>query len=461
MQQNQDFEVTSPFIWPMDSRYVKPFPLTWTSEYAYSAAMFELLNILAVEKDYGVKLQSLDFENFTFLGATFSGAAELQELLYAVILEHTAIPVTATTDHHRFGLRIRSFARAKAIIAVRKSIPDVEIDQFSPRQTRLYIFYGQGQSRPAHHIINFYIRQCKRNDLPVGDLAEFQIFMMHFYGAPTSAAFPLTSSDSRDKILPPDNPLVGGARRRGVDQSEYEEFSNQFRQHKIELALEHHNRSYLQNQRRSSVETRVSNFYYDYSQSVTPEDTPSKRKKVKLCRRLSGTSVKKTKVPARPLLEPEPSPPSRRSSRNRRKETQHNPVKVISGGKAVSSRTQSPVNDDTAQEEVPELRSAPRTTTSIPVAIPIAQDVDPVATPVSRRRSSRLNESTDSSSVVQSLTRSESARVWRKFAQSVMRSEQDLTWREHARNFNAAEAESGVKIMTGKTRPKVKKKAKK
>jgi hypothetical protein len=42
-----------------------------------------------------------------------------------------------------------------------------------------------------------------------------------------------------------------------------------------------------------------------------------------------------------------------------------------------------------------------------------------------------------------------------------MRSEQDLTWREHARNFNAAEAESGVKIMTGKTRPKVKKKAKK
>jgi hypothetical protein len=295
--------------------------------------MFELLNILAVAKDYGVKLQSLDLENFTFLGTTLSGAAEIQELFYAVILEHTAIRITATTNHNRFGLRIHSFAREQAVIAVRKSIPDVEIDQFSPRQRRLYIFYGQGQSRPVHHthmaqlvIINFYIRHCKRNDLPVGDLA------------------------------------------------------------------------------------------------------PSKREKVKLCGRLPGTSVKTTKVPARPS-EPEPSPPSRRSSRNKRKETQHNPLKIISGGKAVSSRTQSPVNDDTAQEEVPELRSAPWTTTSIPVAIPIAQEVDLVATPVSRRRSCRLHESTDSSSVVQSLTRSESARVWRKFSQSVMRSEQDLTRR--------------------------------
>jgi hypothetical protein len=54
----------------MDSNYLRPLPLTWTSEYAYSAAMLELLDILAVEHDYGIWLAQADFDNFKVLGMT-------------------------------------------------------------------------------------------------------------------------------------------------------------------------------------------------------------------------------------------------------------------------------------------------------------------------------------------------------------------------------------------------------
>jgi hypothetical protein len=83
-------------------------------------------------------------------------------------------------------------------------------------------------------IINFYIRHCKANDLPVGDTSEFQEFMMQYYGAqpyrPSSPA-PLT-------IFTMNTAIVDEARRRGVETPDHEEFCKQFRDNRIELAME-------------------------------------------------------------------------------------------------------------------------------------------------------------------------------------------------------------------------------
>jgi hypothetical protein len=140
-------------------------------------------------------LTQADFDNFEFLGMIFANAAEFQELLYEIILEHTVGRVTTTIIHNRHGLRMRSYTIERAIRAMRKCIPDVEVDQFSPKQKRLYIFYGRGQLRPPHHthmaqlvIINFYIRHCKQNGIPVGDSVEFYEFMVHYYQARTFPA---------------------------------------------------------------------------------------------------------------------------------------------------------------------------------------------------------------------------------------------------------------------------------
>jgi hypothetical protein len=215
IQDSSSMKITSTFLWPMDSNYLRPLPMTWTSEYAYSAAMLELLNILAVEQDYGIELTQAAFDNFEFLGTTFANAAKFQELLYEIILEHTVGRVTSTIVHNRHGLRMRSYRIERAIIAMRKCIRDVELDQFSPKQRRLYIFYGRGQWRPPHHtyisqlvIINFYIRHCKQNGIPVGDSAEFHEFMVHYYQVRTFPADQPISSDLEPIILTPDTALV-------------------------------------------------------------------------------------------------------------------------------------------------------------------------------------------------------------------------------------------------------------
>jgi hypothetical protein len=201
-QDSSSMKVTSPFLWPMDSNYLRPLPLTWTPEYAFAAAMLEVLNILAVEQDYGIELTAADFDNFDFLVTTFANAAKFQEILYEIILERIIGQVTTTIAHNRHNLRMRSYVVARSIIAMRKCIPDVEVDQFSPKQRRLYIFYGQGQLQPPHHthmaqlvIINFYIRHCKQNSIPVGDSAEFDEFMVHYYQARTFPTIQPISSD--------------------------------------------------------------------------------------------------------------------------------------------------------------------------------------------------------------------------------------------------------------------------
>jgi hypothetical protein len=83
------------------------------------------------------------------------------------------------------------------------------------------------------------------------------------------------------------------------------------------------------------------------------------------------------------------------------------------------------------------------------VAIPITQGVDdPIATPISRRRSARINEFKDSTSqgdITESLTRSESERRWREFTRVVMASESTRAWRAHIRNFDA-EQEAKLKM---------------
>jgi hypothetical protein len=116
----------------MDSNYLRPFPLTCSSEYAFAAAMLEVLNILAVEQDYGIELTAADFDNFDCLGMTFANAAKFQEILYEIILEHTIGRVTTTIAHNRHNLRMRNYVVARGIIALRNCIPDVEVDPFSP-----------------------------------------------------------------------------------------------------------------------------------------------------------------------------------------------------------------------------------------------------------------------------------------------------------------------------------------
>jgi hypothetical protein len=74
-------KVKSPFVWPLDSRYERPLPLTWNSEYIYTATVLEILHILSVEQDYNIELTTSDFDNFNFFhGRTFATAAQLQEL---------------------------------------------------------------------------------------------------------------------------------------------------------------------------------------------------------------------------------------------------------------------------------------------------------------------------------------------------------------------------------------------
>jgi hypothetical protein len=333
-------------------------------------------------------------------------------------------------------------------------VPDVEVDQFSSKQRRLYIFYGQGQLRPAHHthmaqlvIINFYICYYKQNDLPVGDTSEFQEFMMQYYGArayrPSSSA-PLT-------IFTMNTAIVGEAQRRGVETPDNEEFCKQFRDNRIELAMERHNLLYLRNQRRSPVETRISRaFYkykklwYKYSQSDTPDPTPGK-KRARLSGRLPGTSSKKqTELPTRPS---EPPPLSRRSrsSQRRNKRKTIRADQIIVHGTTVSSSIQSSV-DSEREEVIPETHSGPRKPTfvsrAISVAIPITQEADdPIAIPISRRRSARI-ESKDST---KSLTRSESERRWREFTRGITASESTRAWRAHIRNFYS-EQEAKLKM---------------
>jgi hypothetical protein len=306
-------KVNSPFIWPLNSRYEKPLPLTWTSEYIYQATVLEILHILSVENDYGIELTTEDFQNFNlYANATFATASQLQEILFQKAIQHTLIRVTGS-DQQRHSTFTRVTLITKYIKALRKCIPDVKVDQFTPKQRRLYVFYGQGQSRPAHHthmaqlvIINNYIRHCKQNTLPVGDIAEFQEFKMHFYGAPPFRPRPSSSFT----IFTNNADIINEARRRGVDTPEHEEFGIQFRENRIALALERHNIQYLKNQRRSPVETRFSNSYYVYSEPATPQEVPGKqmeaakpdelpgkRKKVTLSGRFPGTSVKQTRLP--------------------------------------------------------------------------------------------------------------------------------------------------------------------
>jgi hypothetical protein len=177
-------------------------------------------------------------------------------------------------------------------------------------------------------IINYYIRQCKRNNLPVGDTSEFQEFMMEFYGARPyrpSHLPPLTS-------LTLNTAITNEARRRGAETPEHEEFCKQFRDNRIELALEKRNAKYLRNQRRSPVETRFSNSYYVYSEpatpdelpgkqkeAVTPDEVPGKRKKARLSGRFPGTSVKQTELPPSTLSQSVPPSGGSRTSQRRHK----------------------------------------------------------------------------------------------------------------------------------------------
>jgi hypothetical protein len=302
----------------MDSRYEKPLPLTWTSEYVYHATLLEILHILSVENDYGIELTEEDFENFQLnSSSSFATASQLQEILFHKAIEHTLIRAKAS-DQYRYNTFTRVTLINKYVQATRKCIPDVEVDQFTPKQRRLYVFYGQGQSRPAHHthmaqlvIINYYIRHCRQNNLPVGDKSEFQEFMMEFFGAPPyrpSSAPPLT-------VFTLNTHLIAEARRRGAETPEHEEYCKQFRDHRIALALEGHNNRYLKNQRRSPVVTRLSSSYYVYSEPATPDEVPGKqkeaaeaptpdsvptqRKKARLSGRLPGTSVDQPKQQSR------------------------------------------------------------------------------------------------------------------------------------------------------------------
>jgi hypothetical protein len=471
-------KVTTPFLWPMDSKYERPLPLTWNSEYIYTATVLEILHILSVEQHYNIELLMMDFDNFNFFGGrTFATASQLQEFLFDKVIEHTLIR-SREDDRSRHHTYSRVYLINQYVKALRKCVPDVEVDQFSPRQRSLYTFYGKGQMRPAHHthmaqliIINYYIRYCRQNNLPVGDRTEFQEFMMEFYGArpyrPSSSA-PLT-------IFTMNTGLINEARRRGVETPEHEEFCYQFRENRIALALEKYNLAYLKNQRRSPVETRFSNSYYIYSLPATPDEVPGKqkkaatpeevsgkRKKARLCGRFPGTSVKPTKNP--PSKPSESALPAQQSStsqrRPKRKKNKYDRLyeqtfQDVLRGRPISSSTPSPV-DTVEQDNNTRLRSAPREPiqdnntrlqrvpgeptsvhSTIPVAIPITQENDdPIATPISRRRSARI----ESQNISGSLTRSESERRWRVFIRGITQSEETRAWREHVREFYAEQA---------------------
>jgi hypothetical protein len=81
------------------------------------------------------------------------------------------------------------------------------------------------------------------------------------------------------------------------------------------------------------------------------------------------------------------------------------------------------------------------------VAIPIAKDADPITTPISRRKSARINESKDYSSsfVARDMTWSQSDYSWRMFIRGSTLSDQARRWQEHTRNFYA-EQEAKLKM---------------
>jgi hypothetical protein len=106
--------------------------------------MLEILHILA-EQDYNIELTAADYDHFEFFsGRTFATAAQLQEFLFARVLEQTSIRARETSDYSRHSTYIRTHIIDKCIKVMRKCVPDVDVDQFSPKQRRLYVFYGQG-----------------------------------------------------------------------------------------------------------------------------------------------------------------------------------------------------------------------------------------------------------------------------------------------------------------------------
>jgi hypothetical protein len=290
--------------------------------------------------------------------------------------------------------------------------------------------------------------------------------MMEFYGArpyrPSSAA-PLT-------IFTLNTDLIDEARRRGAETPELEEFCKQFRDHRIEVALEKHNSRYLKNQRRSPAVTRFSNSYYVYSEPATPDEVPGKqkeattpdsvpsqRKKPRLSGRFPGNSVNQ------PPRESKTSQRRHKRKKNRYDLVYETTVEDIMKGKPIALTTPSSV-DTERQDNNTRLRSAPREPTSerqdsntrlrgapreptsvsttIPVAVPITQDDDdPIATRISRRRSARIEAQNPS----ESLTRSESERRWRVFTRGITQSEETRAWREHIREFYA-EQEAKLKM---------------
>jgi hypothetical protein len=93
-----------------------------------------------VENDYGIELTTEDFDNFTlYANATFATASQLQEILFQKAIEHTLIRVKGS-DQGRHNTNTRVTLINKYIKALRKCIPDVEVDQFTPKQRRLYVF---------------------------------------------------------------------------------------------------------------------------------------------------------------------------------------------------------------------------------------------------------------------------------------------------------------------------------
>jgi hypothetical protein len=436
----------------MDSRYEKPLPLTWTSEYIYQATVLEILHILSVENDYGIELTTEDFDNFNlYANATFATASQLQEILFQKAIQHTIIRVTGS-EQQRHSTFTRVTLINKYIKALRKCIPDVEVDQFTPKQRRLYVFYGQGQSRPVHHthmaqlvIINYYIRHCRQHNRPVGDKSEFQEFMMEFFHAPPyrpSSAPPLT-------VFTLNTHLIAEARRRGAETPEHEEYCKQFRDHRIALALERHNDRYLKNQRKSPVATRISNSFYIYSEPATPDEVPGKqkgtteattpdsvpiqRKKARLSGRLPGTSVNQ------PKQQFKTSQRRHRRKKNRFDLLYERTVEDTMKGKPIAWTTPSDVSsvDTEGQDNNTRTRSAPRepvsSSTTIPVAVPITQDDDPITTPSSRRRSARIEAQYAAQNPTESLTRSQSERRWRIFTRGLTRSEEVQAWRDYVR----------------------------
>jgi hypothetical protein len=196
--------------------------------------------------------------------------------------------------------------------------------------------------------------------------------------------------------------------------------------------------------------------------AANPDELPGKRKKVQLSGRFPGTSVKQAR--------PSSSGQSKTSqSRQQRKKNRYDLLYERSfedtlRGRPIASTTPSSADTERQDDNIrrrsaprehttqrPDdnirLRSAPREPTSvtIPVAVPITQDVDPVVTPISKRRSARIEAQYAAQNPVESLTRSQSERRWRIFTRGLTRSEETQAWRDHIRQFYA-EQEAKLKM---------------